>query len=175
MTEHPRPDDANGPRRGGRWRRIDKTLLLVSFGVALGLALVVRGVLLGITGDDRADLPPEIEQLNPVPEAVQVLSQSNVVVDLTAGHTGVLIIDGVEIETVNLDELGSIAVEPGQQVQVPPVTVYEPGNATLTFTPADGAPIERFTEGEHRAQVIYWPVDEGPSRARSFTWTFTVV
>ena len=124
-----------------RRRRVDKTLLIVSAVVGLGLALVVRGILTGVTGDDRASLPDTIEQLNPVPEAEQVLSQTSVFVDLLPGYTGVLIIDGVEIDTVNVAELSSDTVEPGEQVSIPAVTVYEPGNATLTFIPSDRAPI----------------------------------
>jgi hypothetical protein len=167
-----RPDRPGGS--GGR-RRIDKTMLAVSFVVAVGLVLVVRGLFVGISADERAALPDLIDSVSPVPDAVQVLSQSNVVVDLASGHTGVIVIDGVEIETVDVGQLGDLAVEPGQQVELPPVTIYEPGNATLTFTPTDGAPIETFESGEHTATVIYWPVAEGRQRARSYTWTFTVV
>jgi hypothetical protein len=168
------PDPADGTEAAPR-RRIDRTLLVVSLLVAIGLALVVRGLLVGITGDERAGLPDLVERVDPVPDAVQALSQTNVFVDLAAGYTGVLVIDGVEIETVNIDELGSFTVEPGQQVDLPPVTIYEPGNATLTFSPSDDAPIPEFESGEHRAQVVYWRIDEGRQRARSFTWTFTVV
>ncbi len=156
-------------------RRIDKTLLIVSAVVALGLTFVIRGVLVGVTGDERAGLPDTIEEINPVPDAEQVLSQTSVFVDLTAGYTGVLIIDGTEIPTVNVAELSSDTVEPGQQVSIPAVTVYEPGNATLTFIPSDGAPIEEFTDGEHRASLLYWRVDETRQRARTFSWTFNVV
>ncbi len=156
-------------------RRIDKTLLLVSAVIGIGLTLVVRGLLLGVTGDDRADLPPQIERITPVPEATQVLSQSNIFVDLAPGHTGVLIVDGVEIETVNIAEISNDQVEPGQQVRVPSVTVYEPGNATLTFTPSAGAPITELVEGEHEVTVLFWLIDESRQFARTYTWTFSVV
>jgi hypothetical protein len=179
-TEPTEPDVPTEPIadagvRPRRRFRIDKTLLLVSLVIGLGLALVTRGLLVGITGDERANLPPLVESVIPVPEAVQVLSQTNVVVDLQTGYTGVLVIDGVEIPTIAVGELTSGDVEPGQQVVIPPVTIYEPGNATLTFTPTTGAPIEQFTEGEHRVQVVYWAIDEGRQRARSYTWTFDVV
>jgi hypothetical protein len=168
------PDDEHGPNRRW-WRRVDPSVVLVCGVVALGFALVVHGLLSGVTGDERANLPTLIEDVQPVPEAVQTLSQSNVFVDLATDYTGVLVIDGVEIETVNVDAIGSIQVQPGQQVDLPPVTIYEPGNATLTFTPSAGAPIEEFTEGQHQVTVRYWRVDQGPQRARSYTWTFTVV
>lgn len=154
-----------------RRRRIDKTLLIVSFFVGLGITLVIRGVLIGVTGDDRADLPPGIEQVDPVPEAVRVLSQTRVFIDLEAGYTGRLVIDDVEIETIGIDELSNDTA-PGEQISLPPVTIYEPGNATLTFTPSADAPIEQFGEGLHRATVVYWKISEGEARARSYSWTF---
>ncbi|HEY5663981.1 MAG TPA: hypothetical protein VIS05_08100 [Ilumatobacter sp.] len=159
----------------GRLRHLDKGFVLLLLLVGFGMALITRGLLVAITGDDRSNLPALIERVEPVPEAIQVLSQSNVFVDLADGYTGVLVIDGVEIETVSIEDLGSVGVEPGQQVQLPPVTIYEPGNATLTFTPGQDAPIPEFTEGRHRAQVIYWRVVDGRQRARSYSWTFQVV
>lgn len=156
-------------------RRIDPTLLIVSLVVGLGLTLVIRGLLIGVTGDERADLPDAVEEVLPVPEAEQALSQTNVFVDLETGYTGVFVIDGVEIPTVNIDELSSDTVDPGAQIAVPPVTVYEPGNATLTFTPGSDAPITEFGEGEHQVTVRYWRIDEGPQRARTYSWTFNVI
>lgn len=179
------PDGPGGDGPGGDgtgvpavrtwWRRVDTTLLAVSLVVAIGLMLVIRGVLVGVTGDDRSDLPAEIEQVDPVPDAARVLAQTRVFVDLATGYTGRLVVDGVEIETVAIGDIADDDVEPGQQVSVPPVTIYEPGNATLTFTPAAGAPIEEFVEGIHEATVIYWRIDEGPARSRSYSWTFNTV
>jgi hypothetical protein len=158
-----------------RRRRVDKGLLALSLLIAVGLVLVARGVAVSITGDDRANLPDTIESVEPVPEAVQVLNQTNVFVDLVAGYTGVLVIDGFELETVNIDDVVTADAEPGSQVDLPDTTVYEPGNATLSFAPNDDAPVTGFETGVHQAQVIYWKVEEGRQRARSYTWTFNVV
>jgi hypothetical protein len=161
-----------------RWwrRRPDKQLVIVSLVVAVGLVLVARGIAVGITGDERSNLPDQVEEVDPVPEAVQVLSQTRVFVDLTAGYTGAIVIDGTEIPTVDVGDLAEEQnLQPGQQIDLPPETIYEPGNATLTFTPSDGALITEFTSGRHTAQVIFWKVDEGRQRPRSYTWTFTVV
>ena len=163
-TELPPDTVVERPRR--RFR-INKKLLFASAVIGLGLTLVVRGLMIGVTGDERVDLPPHIERIDPVPDATQVLSQTNVFVDLAPGYTGVLIIDDVEIETVNVSEVSNDGVEPGQQVNIPAVTVYEPGNATLTFTPSSGAVISEFTEGEHRATVLAWRIDESRQFARS--------
>jgi hypothetical protein len=157
-------------------RRVDKTLLVMSFVIAIGLALVVRGLAVSITGDDRANLPDTIESVEPVPAAEQVLSQTRVFVDLENGYTGVLVIDGVELPTVSIDDVAEqFTAEPGQQVDLPATTIYEPGNATLTFTPSDDALVQKFETGVHRVQVIYWKVIEGRQRPRSYNWTFTAV
>jgi hypothetical protein len=161
------------PSRPGRWRRLDKGLLVASLAIAIGLVLVIRGLAVGITGDERVRLPDLIEEVEPVPEAVQVLNQSRVFVDLDTGYTGVLVIDGTEIETVDIQDFAT--QEAGQQVDLPPVTIFEGGNSTLTFIPNDDAPITGFTSGLHRVEVIYWEIEVGRQRARSFTWTFTVV
>ena len=92
-----------------------------------------------MTGDEATDLPDAIEEITPAPDAVQVLQQTQVVVDLAEGYEGRLIIDDVALATIRLDEVGSVDVEPGEQVDVPPGVVFEPGNGTLTFTPGDPA------------------------------------
>lgn len=158
-------------------KRFDKSLLAISFVVAIGLVLVVRGLLVGVTGDERANLPSLVESVNPEPEAVQALSQTQVFADLAAGHTGVFVIDGIEIETFDINDPESErdSVEQGEQVDIPAVTIFEAGNSTLTYTPSDGAPIEKFKSGEHDVRLIYWEVSEGRQRARTFAWTFNVV
>jgi hypothetical protein len=162
---------ASGPVRP----RVDKTMVFMLVLLGIGALLVVRGLLVGITGDERADLPVYIESVDPVPEAVQVPNQSSVFVDLIPGYTGVFVIDDIELETTNIDDLARVNVEPGQQIELPPVTIFEPGNATLTFTPGAAAPITEFVDGEHTVVVIYWRVEDGRQRARTFTWTFNVV
>ena len=105
-----------------------------------------------------------------------MLSQTRVFVDLESGYTGVLVIDGVELPTsTSTTSAAQFNAEPGQQIDLPATTIFEPGNATLTFMPSDDALINEFDSGLHRAQVIYWKVDEGRQRPRSYTWTFTVV
>lgn len=169
------PDTPDVADRRSWWQRVDRSLLIVSFVVAVGLMFVVRGVMVGVTGDDRSDLPDEIERVDPVPDAVRVLAQTSVFVDLAEGYTGRFVVDGEEIETISIDAIGDAQVEPGEQVALPPATIYEPGNATLTFTPSAGAPVEEFGEGPHEATVVYWRIEDGPGRARSYTWSFNTV
>lgn len=172
------PADAPGdamavtPRRRRR-RKFDKGLFFASLGIAIGLVLVIRGLSVGITGDERDPLPDLVEEVVPVPDAVQVLNQTRVFVDLATGYTGVLVIDGIEIPTVDIQDYAT--QEAGQQVSLPPVTIFEGGNNTLTFIPNDEAPVTEFTTGVHTATVIYWDIEIGRERARSFTWSFNVI
>jgi hypothetical protein len=156
-------------------KRLDWTIVVASLVLAAGVATLVFGVLGGVTGDDRAGLPEAVESVTPVPEAAQALSQTAVFVDLLPDYYGQLTIDGVDIETRDIADVVLATPSDGAQVELPPVTIYEAGNATLTFTPAAGAPIEEFAQGLHTVRLTYWPISEGPAAARTFTWTFEVV
>ena len=128
---------------------------------------------LAVTGDEGAHLPDQIERIEPLSGATQTPAQTSVFVDLVSGYEGVLVIDGLELETVDLNELRD-PTKPGQQITLPPTTVYESGNATLTFDPSPESTITTFTQGRHVVQVIYWETVEGRGSARSYTWSFEV-
>lgn len=162
-------------RRRLAGRRIDWTVIGACLVLAVGLVILVTGVLAGVTGDERNGLPDAVESVTPVPEATQALSQTSVFVDLLPEHYGRLEIDGVEIETVNIADVVQGPAEAGSQVELPKTTIYEPGNATLTFTPSSGAPIEEFATGRHTVKLTYWSLVDGPTQARTYTWTFDVV
>ncbi len=78
------------------------------------------------------------------------------------------------MKTVDQSQISNPNQVPGQQVTLPPTTIYEQGNATLTFVPTEGAQIESFTQGTHTATVIYWKLTESRQRSQSYTWTFSV-
>jgi hypothetical protein len=173
-------------RNGGRMRIMERRhfdsrqrrLLVCSLVIGVGFVMVILGFQASVTGRKALALPPTIEDIDPVRGAVRVPSQTAVFVDLLSGYTGVLVIDGVELKTVDPndpndpDAPGEVA--PGQQVTLPATTIYERGNATLTFVPTEGAPIESFSQGTHTATVIYWKVLESRQRSHSYTWTFSV-
>ncbi len=157
-------------------KRPDMKLLLASFVISCGIVLVVLGVSRSVTGRDQQQLPVAIESVDPLRGAAQVLQQASVFVDLKAGYDAVLILNGVELPLVNLDGSGAgVLPKPGDQVALPPAAVLEPGNNTITYTPVEGGPVEAFDTGINTAEVIYWKALEGRTRARSYTWTFTVV
>lgn len=156
-----------------RFRRPNFKLLLVSFVIAMCVVAIGFALSLAVTGNEGAHLPKYIERIEPVAGATQTPAQASVLVDLVAGYEGVLVIDGLELVTVNLGELRD-ETTPGQQVTLPPTTVYEPGNATLTFDPSPDSSINSFSQGKHVVQVIYWETVQGRTTARVYSWTFEV-
>jgi hypothetical protein len=169
-----RIDAPPAPRQGSWWRRLDKKLLVASLVIALGVVLIGYALGKSVTGDDASNMPAAVEEVTPSFEAIQVPQQATIVADLLGGYYGYLMIDGVELPTVRLDEVGSQEVEPGEQVAFPPGARYEPGNATLTFTPGADQDIDAFGAGVHTVKVVFWKEVDGPDTARSYSWTFTV-
>ena len=161
-----------------RKRRLDRGLLIASLVIACGLALVVFGLTTALTGDDGIDRPKAIESVQPVENAVQVLQQERVIVDLLPGYQARLIVDGVELPTTAIGQSDvdpSVQAQPGQQVDLPTTAVFDPGNAVISFQPVEGALIESFTQGIHEARVIFWRIEDGPEQALSYRWEFNVV
>jgi hypothetical protein len=159
-------------------RRIDRGLLVASLVIACGIVLVAFGLTTALTGSDGIDRPDAIESLQPVENAVQVLQQERVVVDLQAGYEARLVIDGIELPTTIIGQADvdpNQQPEPGQQVDLPTSAVFDPGNAVISFQPVEGALIESFEEGLHEAQVIFWRIEDGPDQARSYRWEFNVI
>lgn len=153
-------------------RRIKWQQLVVSLVIAGCLVAIGYAVSIAVTGREGQGLPIAVESIDPVRGARQVPSQTAIVVDLETGYTGVLVIDGLELETVNVEDVQNAT--PGKQVTLPPTTIYEPGNATLTFDPSENAAITDFSQGVHVVTLLYWPLLEGRGSARSFAWTFEV-
>jgi hypothetical protein len=168
------PSGAQPPRR-----RLDRGLLLASFVIACGVVLIVYGFLAAVTGDDGIDRPEAIESIQPVENAVQVLRQERIVVDLQFGYEARLEVDGIELPTTvigqsDVDPARQTA-PPGQQVDLPPTAIFDPGNAVISFQPVEGAPVESFSQGRHEARVVFWRIQDGPDTARSYSWSFDVV
>ncbi len=172
------PDATHDDRAERPKRRVDRGLLISSLVIALGLILVFFGLTTAITGDDGVDRPEAIESVQPVENAVQVLQQERVVVDLQPGYEARLVIDGIELPTTVIGQSDVDPFEqaqPGQQVDLPITAVFDPGNAVISFQPVEGAPIESFTEGLHEARVIFWRIEDGPEQALSYRWEFNVI
>ena len=158
---------SNRPRR-----RADRGLLIASFVIASGLALIVWGFFSAVTGEEGIDRPAEIESVSPVENAIQVLQQERISVDLEFGYQARLIVDGVLLETTNIGELEA---EPGQLLALPPTAIFDPGSSVISFQPTENAAITEFTQGRHNARVEYWKIEDGPENASSYNWSFVVV
>ena len=78
-----------------------RRLLVCSLVIAVGFVMVILGFQASVTGKKALALPPTIEDIDPVRGAVRVPSQTAVFVDLLSGYTGVLVIDGIELKTVD--------------------------------------------------------------------------
>ena len=152
--------------------KLDKQLLLASIGIAAGLTLMILGFNTGLTGREASNIPEEIEGISPGDDE-RVLRQSQVIVDFIEGFNAKLFIDGIELPTTRLDEISAgRQIQPGAQIDLPPTAIFDPGNYTISYLPQEGAPIEEFTQGEHIGRVMFWPIEEGESKARSYSWTF---
>ena len=165
-------------RPAKRRRPFDRGLFVASVVIAAGLAMMAWALAAAITGDDGIDRPEAIESVQPVENAVQVLSQERIVVDLQSGYEAVLIVDGIELPTTIIGQSDvdpNVQAQPGQQIDLPTTAVFDPGNAVISFQPVEGALIETFDEGTHEATVRFWKIEDGPDQARVYTWTFEVV
>jgi hypothetical protein len=159
-------------------RRFDRGLFIASLVIACGVALIIFGLTSAITGTDGIDRPEAIESVQPVENAVQVLRQDQIIVNLVAGHEARLVVDGIELPTTVIGQSDvdpNVQAQPGQQVDAPTTAVFDPGNAVISFQPVEGALIETFTEGTHEVTVYFWTIEEGPDQANTYTWTFEVI
>lgn len=147
-------------------------VVLVSIGFAVGFMGLVWGVTGAVTGREALGLPDEIEQVSPAPNDNQVLSQTEIFVDLVENTEAELIVDGVRLDVARL---GEVTAQPGEQVELPPTAIYDPGNFSIRFQPQAGAAIERWSLGTHTVTVEFWDIEEGRGAATTFTWSFSVL
>ena len=163
------------PRR--KIGKISLERLIVSFAFATGVTLIFLGVLWSRTGRESLDYPDAIESTSPAPGDRQVLRETAIEVQLKGGYSARLTIDGVSLDTINLDDYlqQQGAPRPGEQIDLPAAAIYDPGNARITFQPSDDAQITEFSTGIHTATVTYWKTIEGERNADSFSWTFEVL
>ena len=165
-----RTSDDTSPKRRPR-----RELLLVSAGLGIGLTFVAYGLLSATTGRDSLGYPDAVVDISPAPNDRQVLSQTEISVDLADGYEATLTLDGVDLPTTRLEDVAGVLAKPGQQIELPPTAIYDQGNSLIRFEPTEGAPIEKYSVGEHQVTVVFWKIDEGRGTARSYSWTFEVL
>jgi hypothetical protein len=167
---------SRGRRRSeGKPARARRELLAVSAGLGLGLTFVVWGLMSATTGRDSLGYPDAIVDISPAPNDRQVLSQTEITVDLQDGFEASLTLDGIELPTTRLEDVAGVLAEPGQMIELPPTAIYDQGNSLIRFEPTEGAPIEKYSVGEHQVTVVFWKIEEGRGTARSYSWSFEVL
>jgi hypothetical protein len=178
-VEHPDGSDAvTATAEPKPKRKFDRGLFIASLVIAAGLLLIIFGFTTALTGDDGIDRPEAIESVLPVENAIQVLQQDRIVVDLQPGYEARLVLDGIELPTTVIGQSDvdpNVQAQPGQQVDLPTTAVFDPGNAVISFQPTEGALVESLEQGLHKATVLFWRTEDGPEFARVYSWTFEVV
>jgi len=159
----------------GRRRRPSIEMVLISAGLAIGLMMVNLGLMSATTGRDALGYPDEIIEVSPAPNDRQVLSQTEISVDLIDGYEAEIILDDITIPTTRLEDASPQDVKPGQQIELPKTAIYDQGNSLIRFEPTEGAAVERYDVGVHRVTVLFWKIEEGRNTARSFSWSFEVL
>lgn len=168
-------DDSSPPPPVRRRRRPSIEMLLISTGLALGLMMIILGLMSATTGRDALGYPDQIVGVSPAPNDRQVLSQTEISVDLIDGYEAELILDGISIPTTRLEDASPQDVKPGQQIELPKTAIYDQGNSLIRFEPTEGAAVEKYDVGVHRVTVLFWKIEEGRNTARSFSWSFEVL
>ena len=129
------------------------TLLLLGLGF-IAVNFLIAALYLGGRSDEGQAAPIAIERVIPLPGTL-IAAQEEIGADLDDTYTGVLLVDDVELPLDQLrvvDALGQVF-----------------------YRPREGYDIERLTEGNHSATVVYWPQDKTREEAaKSYTWQFKV-
>jgi hypothetical protein len=131
---------------------------IARFAVAMALAgcLVGAGWSCTLHQSEQGPSDVVIERLTPPPAAQTVPGQTPVVIDLAYGYTMELTINGKPVPASQISE--------------------EPSTAVFSFTPGPGKFTDRFENGPHIAQIVYWPKEGSKAEnAELYQWTFTVV
>lgn len=119
----------------------------------VGVAAILMGIAIVIyLGNPRStDLPIAIQSVSPTAGSTVVL-QSDVVVDLAAGYTASIDINGVPI---------------------PPEEVVEAAALNqIRFSPGPGKVRERLFTEQNCVRVTYWLIAEGPDSPQQYSWCF---
>jgi len=119
--------------------------------VGLGGVLFGIAVILTIANPSSLDLPVGITSISPTPSS-NVLSQSNIVVDLASGYTGDLVVNGVDIPE-------------GELFRVQ-------GLNQLTFRPGIGQSFDQLLPDRNCVTVEYWLIAEGDEDRLTYDWCF---
>lgn len=126
--------------------------ILVMLVAVVGLVFTVR---LAVTGDDNtsAALPDSVDRLIPA-SGDEVLTQTEVGVDLAVGFDAYLIVNGTEVRS---EEDG---------------LTKDLGLGLVKFQPGEGRPVESLLPEKNCVIAMIWPQMEGEEAAEPVSWCF---
>ncbi|MFV0316629.1 MAG: hypothetical protein ACK5O2_06665 [Microthrixaceae bacterium] len=127
-------------------------VLVILIGI-VGLVMTVR---LAVTGEANtsAALPDSVDRLIPA-SGDEVLTQTDVGVDLATGYDAYLIVNGTEIRTAQ-DGL-----------------TKDLGLGTVKFSPGPGRAVESLLPERNCVIAMVWPQIEGEQAAEPISWCFS--
>ena len=105
------------------------------------------------SAEDESPLPAAVEAVSPEPGA-QNLRQTTIAADLAAGHTGYLLMDGVEVPRDDLQVVEAL----GQVI----------------LRPTEDSDYRVLAPGPHCATVVYRKIGERLDQSSSYRWCFSV-
>lgn len=127
-----------------------RRLILISL-LAGAAALFAVAVLIHRSNPGSASLPTAIQDIAPAAGS-NVLSQTDVLVDLAVGYTAEIRINGFTIPETQL-----FRVE---------------GLNSLRYEPRPGKIIEGLRADQNCVDVEYWLIAQGPETAQTYSWCF---
>jgi hypothetical protein len=127
-----------------------RRLIIISM-LAAAAALFTVAVVVYQGNPRSTDLPVAIQAVGPEPGS-NVLSQTDVFVDLAVGYTADIDINGIKIPEAEL-----FRVE---------------GLNQLSYEPREGKTVPRLLPDQNCVRVFYWLIARGPEGATPYTWCF---
>ena len=124
----------------------------------------------GTGGDERDDAI-----LRLVPDRNdRVLRQAEVGAELKPGYDGRLSINGVAIPEEQME--GALTPEALSQLSESELGQgVRPNNKnSVRFQPGPGKAVTDLDTGAVEVRLRYWPIEDGPDNAKTFTWTIYV-
>lgn len=140
--------------------------------VVVGVALFIIGFAITNTGDPdpvAVTSNPAIEELIPAPGA-EVLRQSRVGIDLAAGYTAELVINGTPIP---LDQLNVLRDEDDPLTSADQASEFDSTLNKFEYQPLEGRVIPELKGDENCVLAEFWPLDD-PENRDTVEWCFTV-
>jgi hypothetical protein len=136
-------------------RPIKRAPWYARFAITMALFGCLAGMAWAVSMNQEPAQPKDknLERVTPPAASEAVPAQTPVIVDVVFGFDADLTIDGVPIKRRYVKERVSLG--------------------EFVYTPGPGKPFERFENGLHTAQVIYWPKSGTKEKdGVIYQWTF---